>query len=322
MPPETKPLSDYPNVISSEMDLKDHIRSGELDGYAIRDFIVKNTSFAEKHFSNVLIHRITANGISFDEFEGKALQLTQGEISKASFRFAEFDELNMQNCQARDCTFDQAYLQNSNIYSSELPNISFCNAKIVKTQFQDTNMYGARFENAFIAQSQFTASNNGQAELSRAALELTVRSLWVFGLIDPVGQLLLIPGMHDGTGDDVLQTFFLRFQIAFQHSFHEGGTGLDTGLDRIPIRVRVELISLEAPAQVINRAVDQVFCGFISQSQRFHMCFYIRFQCLRCLPPGFLLFHGLSAELIQELFDLLFLLQRHAGISGKMRQRH
>ena len=168
MPPETKPLSDYPNVISSEMDLKDHIRSGELDGYAIRDFIVKNTSFAEKHFSNVLIHRITANGISFDEFEGKALQHTQGEISKASFRFAEFDELNMQNCQARDCTFDQAYLQNSNIYSSELPNISFCNAKIVKTQFQDTNMYGARFENAFIAQSQFTASNNGQAELSRA----------------------------------------------------------------------------------------------------------------------------------------------------------
>lgn len=168
MPPEQKPLTDYQNVISSEMDLKDHIRSGSLDGFAIRDVLVKNTSFAEKHFSNVLIHKITANNASFDEFEGKALQMTAGDICRSSFRFAEFDELNMLNCQARECGFDQAYIQNSSIFSSELPNVSFCNAKIVKTQFQDTNMYGARFENAFIAQSQFTCSNNGQAELSRA----------------------------------------------------------------------------------------------------------------------------------------------------------
>ncbi|MBR4985794.1 MAG: pentapeptide repeat-containing protein [Proteobacteria bacterium] len=168
MPPETKQPTDYQNVISSEMDLKDNIRSGELDGYAIRDFIVRNTSFAEKHFTNVLIQKITAIGASFDEFEGKTLQLSQGDFCRASFRWAEFDELNMLNCQARECAFDQALLQNSSIFNTEMPNISFCNAKIVKTQFQDTNMYGAHFENAFIAQSQFTGSKNGQAELSRA----------------------------------------------------------------------------------------------------------------------------------------------------------
>ncbi|GEM_PF-2327265 len=168
MPPETKALSDFQNIISSEMDLKDAIRSGTLDGYAIRKVVIQKTSFDDRHFNNVLVHSVTTRGLSFECFGAKAVQWTASDLCDSRFHFSEIDELNMQNCQARKVEFDQALVQNSAFFTSELQNISFSSAKVVKSQFQDVNMYGASFENAFVAQCQFTCSNNGNPELSRS----------------------------------------------------------------------------------------------------------------------------------------------------------
>ena len=167
MPPESKALSDFQNIISSEMDLKDAISSGHLDGYAIRNVVIQKTSFAERHFNNILITRATTQNLSFDGFEAKALQWSASDLCKSSFRFSEFDELNMLNSAARQCDFSESLIQNSAFFENEMQTVSFVNAKIVKTQFQDTNIYGACFENAFLAQCQFGSANGGNAEMTR-----------------------------------------------------------------------------------------------------------------------------------------------------------
>ena len=168
MPLETKALSDFQNIISSEMDLKDHMKSGTLDGFAIRKVVIQRTSFEDRRFNNVLVHSVTTRGLSFEGFEAKAVQWTASDLCEARFHGSEIDELNMQNCEARKSEFDQSLVQNSAFYASELQNISFSSAKLVKSQFQDANMYGANFENAFVAQCQFSCSNNGNPELSRS----------------------------------------------------------------------------------------------------------------------------------------------------------
>ena len=167
MPPETKALSDFQNIISSEMDLKDAIRGGHLDGYAIRNVVISKTSFAERHFSNVLITKATTQDISFESFEAKAVQWSASDLCRSNFRYSELDELNMINSAARQCDFGDSLIQNSAFFANEMQTTCFCNAKLVKTQFQDSNIYGANFENAFVAQCQFTSTNGGNAEMTR-----------------------------------------------------------------------------------------------------------------------------------------------------------
>lgn len=167
MPPETKAISDFQNIISSEMDLKDAIRSGYLDGYAIRNVVIQKTNFNERHFSNVLITRVTTQNLSFEGFEAKALQWSASDLCKSTFRYSEFDELNMLNSAARQCDFSDSLIQNSSFFSNEMQTTCFINAKLVKSQFQDSNIYGANFENAFIAQCQFTSNEGGNAEMTR-----------------------------------------------------------------------------------------------------------------------------------------------------------
>ena len=167
MPPETKAVSDYQNIISSEMDLQDAVRSGSVDGVAIRNIIVQRTSFAERHFSNVLITKVTTKNLTFDSFEAKTVQWSASDLCGSSFRFSEFDELNMLNSAARQCDFSQALVQNSAFFASEMQTVNFSCAKLVKSQFQDSNIYGANFENAFVAQCQFTSANGGNPEMTR-----------------------------------------------------------------------------------------------------------------------------------------------------------
>ena len=167
MPPETKAVSDFQNIISSEMDLKDAIRSGHLDGAAIRNIVVQRTSLAERCFSNVLITKVTTKNLSFDGFEAKAVQWSASDLCGSSFRFGDFDGLNMLNCAARQCDFSQAMVQDSAFFANEMQTVNFSCAKLVKSQFQDTNVYGANFENAFVAQCQFTSANGGNPEMTR-----------------------------------------------------------------------------------------------------------------------------------------------------------
>lgn len=170
MPPESKNLSDFQNVITSEMDLQDAIRSGKLDSYAIRirNRDVTKTSFEECRFSNVLVTNCTMSALNFEGFEAKTVQFSATNIEKSRFKYSEIDELNMINGVARQCDFSNAFLQNSAFFQSEMQTMSFVNSKIVKTQFQDSNMYGADFENAFMAQCKFTCTDEGNPELSRA----------------------------------------------------------------------------------------------------------------------------------------------------------
>ncbi len=168
MPPESKSLSDFQNIISSEMDLRDAMRSGCLNGFAVRNFMVQKTSFAERKFNNVLIQKMTAQNASFDEFEGVEVQFSGSDVCKSSFRFAEFDKLNVLNCALRQCDFSNSLIQNSAFFANEMQSPCFINAKLVKSQFQDTNIYGAVFEHAFLAQCQFTSANGGNPEMTRA----------------------------------------------------------------------------------------------------------------------------------------------------------
>lgn len=168
MPPETKAIHEFEHVLSSDMDLQDALRSRTLDGYAVRGFEVKHCSMESVQLKNVLFHLLSMSGICGNDVVAEAIQITQSTLCNASFKRSEIDGLNMLNCQARECEFDESVIENSSFFSSEIQNMSFRHAKLIKTQFQDVNGYGAKFSNAFLAQCQFSDTRSSVAEFSRA----------------------------------------------------------------------------------------------------------------------------------------------------------
>ncbi|MGN1072949.1 MAG: pentapeptide repeat-containing protein [Bradymonadia bacterium] len=167
MPPETKALSDFQNILSSEMDLQENISGGGLDGYAIRNVVVQRTSFEHRYLRNVLIHRVAMPNLRGDGLEATNVQWTESAMRGSRFCECDIDGLNMLNCEAIECRFDDAILQNSSIFESTLSNASFVRAKIVKTQFQSSELYGANFESGFLAQVSFSDPKMGNASLTR-----------------------------------------------------------------------------------------------------------------------------------------------------------
>ena len=167
MPPEKKALSDFQNILSSEMDVQEELSGGLLDGFAIRNVDLRRTSFADRKLRNVLIHRVAMPSLNFEGMNAEAVQWTESGLRGSNLRYTEFDGLNMSNCEAIECNFDETLLQNSAVFESVLSNATFIKSKIVKTTFQSSEMYGVDFENAFLAQCEFTDPKMGNASLTR-----------------------------------------------------------------------------------------------------------------------------------------------------------
>ncbi|MBO5752244.1 MAG: pentapeptide repeat-containing protein [Proteobacteria bacterium] len=167
MPPETKAISDFQNVISSEMDLQEALSSGGIDGFAIRNVGLQRTSFENRFLRNVMIYRVAMPNLLFDGVEANTVQWTESALRGSRLHGCEFDGLNMNNCEAIECQFNEGMIQNSNFFETQLSNASFSRAKIVKSQFQSSELYGANFENALIAQCSFSDPKMGNASLTR-----------------------------------------------------------------------------------------------------------------------------------------------------------
>lgn len=167
MPPEKIALTDFAHVLSTELDLQEALSSGLLDGYAIRNVGLQRTSFDNKRLNNVLVHRVAMPHLSFVGMRATALQMTESALRGSALMESHFDGLNMLNCEAIECDFSSAVIENSGFYESTLSNASFRRAKLLKTQFQSAELYGASFEQAFMTQCQFSDPKMGNASLTR-----------------------------------------------------------------------------------------------------------------------------------------------------------